>query len=297
LQSAVLEGQLIDTNQILLGGVEEKPFPVGCSFRISIGRAAYDTVWEHARSTLAEGDAIKEVGGILIGAIYRDAAGPYLEITAAIMAEHTRNEGTEVTFTPETWVQINHVKDSLYPRERIVGWYHTHPRFGIFLSERDQFVHQHSFSQPWATAFVIDPVQNLEGFFAWSQGHPREVDEYWVGHERRLQTSRVPVHGPAEAKRRELRDQPLSLAWILPLIVSGVVALGATGMIYWRGMRSAEQLALVGRTLESQQLQLDRVSQTLRLLRQEMENLHQKSGDSPTKSHLGHGESVSPFPW
>ena len=99
---------------------------------------------------------------MLIGDVYHDGRGAYLDIQAAIAAEHTRNEDTQVTFTPESWIQVtSQVKDSTYPGLRIVGWYHTHPRFGIFLSDRDRFIQSTSFSQPWATALVVDPVQDL----------------------------------------------------------------------------------------------------------------------------------------
>jgi proteasome lid subunit RPN8/RPN11 len=138
LSTAVADQPIIDVSQVETDALPEKPFPPGSIFRVLITDEAYQTMQEHARSTLAEADMIREVGGVLIGNIFRDAAGPYLEIKSAIIAEHTRNEGTEVAFTPETWAQLNRVKDKLYPTDRVVGWYHTHPRFGIFLSERDK---------------------------------------------------------------------------------------------------------------------------------------------------------------
>jgi len=71
-----------------------------------------------------------------------------------------------MTFTPETWVQVNRVKDQRYADAKIVGWYHTHPRFGIFLSDMDKFIHKHHFSQPWTTALVVDPVQETRVFLS-----------------------------------------------------------------------------------------------------------------------------------
>ena len=52
-----------------------------------------------------------------------------------------------------------------FANARIVGWYHTHPDFGIFLSDYDVFIHQHFFSGPGQIALVIDPVRKLEGVF------------------------------------------------------------------------------------------------------------------------------------
>jgi hypothetical protein len=57
--------------------------------------------------------------------------------------------------------------DTTYPDMRILGWYHTHPGHGIFLSDMDLFIHKHFFNLPWHVAFVFDPQNQEEGLFAW----------------------------------------------------------------------------------------------------------------------------------
>src|SRR5207244_1370502 len=64
---------------------------------------------------------------------------------------------------------------------RIVGWYHSHPDFGIFLSDRDCFIHENFFSGPGQVAYVFDPVRDLEGMFAWQNGKPTPLPHFWVG--------------------------------------------------------------------------------------------------------------------
>ena len=76
--------------------------------------------------------------------------------------------GTHVTFTQDTWEHIYKVKDSEYPDHRIVGWYHSHPGFGVFLSDHDTFIHQNFFSSPQQVAWVYDPHSEEEGCFAWA---------------------------------------------------------------------------------------------------------------------------------
>lgn len=49
----------------------------------------------------------------------------------------------------------------------IVGWIHTHPDFGIFLSEYDKFIHQNFFNEDYQVAYVVDPIQKIEGFYFW----------------------------------------------------------------------------------------------------------------------------------
>jgi proteasome lid subunit RPN8/RPN11 len=51
----------------------------------------------------------------------------------------------------------------------MVGWYHTHPGFGIFLSGMDLFIHQNFFTQIWHVAYVLDPRARTSGFFCWDR--------------------------------------------------------------------------------------------------------------------------------
>lgn len=48
------------------------------------------------------------------------------------------------------------VEQALKPSEEIIGWAHTHPGFGVFLSEFDKKQHQRFFSKPWQIAYVMD---------------------------------------------------------------------------------------------------------------------------------------------
>ncbi len=113
----------------------------------------------HAQSSL---DA--EICGVLIG----DAAPPgAARVTACIAGEEARQGGAHVTFTQETWEHIYKIKDAQYPEQAIVGWYHSHPGFGIFLSEYDLFIHQNFFNAPHQIAWVIDPHSGEEGCFGW----------------------------------------------------------------------------------------------------------------------------------
>jgi proteasome lid subunit RPN8/RPN11 len=272
----VVDQQILDINDCSADGLSEKAFPAASPFRIAISESAHQKMWEHARSTLFDGDQIKEVGGILVGKLFRDQNGPYLEISGSIIAEHTRNEGTEVAFTPETWAQINRIKDTEFPNELIVGWYHTHPNFGIFLSERDQFLHRHSFPQPWAVAHVIDPVQNLEGLFVWKSGQPREADEFWVSSERRsksTQISNVTMVSPTSTHY----SASSKVSWIISSALILIVILTVTILTYARDMERAERDRLVVQALESEKMELDRTFQILKALRGEVERVSKQS--------------------
>ncbi|TXT17122.1 MAG: hypothetical protein FD138_4627, partial [Planctomycetota bacterium] len=76
---------------------------------------------------------------------------------------------------------INREMDTKFANLRIVGWYHSHPDFGIFLSDRDVFIQQNFFSGAGQIAFVVDPVRDAEGIFEWHDGKPALSPHYWVG--------------------------------------------------------------------------------------------------------------------
>ena len=111
-----------------------------------------------------------EVCGVLVGNVYRDHDGPYLHILAGIRGEYAGHDKAQVTFTAETWSYIQDEMDQNYPEERIVGWYHTHPGFGVFLSSMDLFIHHHFFNLPWQVAWVYDPFADEAGLYVWKDG-------------------------------------------------------------------------------------------------------------------------------
>jgi proteasome lid subunit RPN8/RPN11 len=119
------------------------------------------TIRQHARSCHKT-----EVCGVLIGQD-RDHR---IEVSACIEGQNAEEAGAHVTFTQDTWEHIYAVKDKNFPNERIVGWYHSHPGFGIFLSEHDTFIHKNFFSSPGQVAWVFDPHSDEEGCFGWVDG-------------------------------------------------------------------------------------------------------------------------------
>lgn len=108
-----------------------------------------------------------EVGGVLVGRLRPDGSP---RITGSIPALEAEGARSRVTFTHDAWSRIHEVLDREFPGEDILGWYHSHPGFGIFLSEHDLFIHRHFFSRPEQIAVVVDPHSGKEGVFAWRAG-------------------------------------------------------------------------------------------------------------------------------
>jgi proteasome lid subunit RPN8/RPN11 len=164
-------------------------------FRVFLDAAVHEQIRKHAQE-----DVSVEICGVLVGSWQRDDEGPYVLINAAIPGEAVANKLSEVTFTHETWAKIHKRMDAEFADRSIVGWYHTHPDFGIFLSERDCFIHEHFFREPGQVAYVVDPIRKEEGFFTWSAGKPAPAPHYWVG-------KRLQVAPPLPSEREERRDR------------------------------------------------------------------------------------------
>ena len=117
-----------------------------------------------------------EVCGVLIG----EKVGEAVQIRSSIEALNASQGGTHVTFTQEAWEEIYRVKDERYPEARIVGWYHSHPGFGVFLSEHDLFIQQNFFSAPDQVAWVYDPHTDEEGCFGWVGGAVHRIQSLTI---------------------------------------------------------------------------------------------------------------------
>jgi proteasome lid subunit RPN8/RPN11 len=134
-------------------------------FQAIMCRTVLDEIHAHGQSIT---DA--EICGVLVGNVYHDKFGPYLRIHASIRGDKAQGHAAQVTFTDETWTQINEKMDRGYADAKMVGWYHTHPGFGIFLSGMDLFIQDNFFNLPWQVAFVYDPIGGDEGMFFWRKG-------------------------------------------------------------------------------------------------------------------------------
>lgn len=111
-----------------------------------------------------------EVGGVLLGRIWRCPRGRVTETTETLPATKTEAGLGHVTFSHETWQEIYNEVDTR-PRElKIVGWYHTHPGFGVFYSEHDRFIQRHFFAGEGQLGIVIDPQRSAVAAFETVEG-------------------------------------------------------------------------------------------------------------------------------
>ena len=111
-----------------------------------------------------------ESGGMLIGNIIEEFGKTNIIVNGFIEAKFCEATPTTLKFTHETWEFVHKEMDKKFPGQKIVGWIHTHPNFGIFLSEYDKFIQENFFKEDYQIAYVVDPIQDIEGFYFWING-------------------------------------------------------------------------------------------------------------------------------
>ncbi len=95
-----------------------------------------------------------EIGGILLGR--RNAGRLLITGSSALDCEHAY--GPSFTLSPKDQARLGELLSSARtPGSQPVGWYHSHTRSEIFLSEADLDIHKRFFPEPWQVALVLKP--------------------------------------------------------------------------------------------------------------------------------------------
>lgn len=142
---------------------------------IYISQAVYKEIHKFTKNKTTN-----ESGGMLIGTIIEEFNKTNIVISGFVEAKFCEATPTTLKFTHETWEFVHKEIEKKHKGKKIVGWIHTHPDFGIFLSEYDKFIHQNFFSEAYQVAYVVDPIQNIEGFYFWINGNIEKCKGFYI---------------------------------------------------------------------------------------------------------------------
>lgn len=136
-----------------------------------IDQAAWEALWDHARS------ADVEVGGLLIGEVFRDSTTDRLVtmVRGAIPALGGASSAVSFTFTPDAWDHLTTERDRSWPDLITVGWFHTHPNLGVFYSATDRNTQHAFFNRPWNVGIVVDPLALSDQVGLFVGAHSRRI--------------------------------------------------------------------------------------------------------------------------
>jgi proteasome lid subunit RPN8/RPN11 len=168
------------------------PRGVDAPLRAAFSKDAYAAVVSHAKESLD-----KEICGVLAGKVCEDEDGAFILVEAAIRGTAAKQANTHVTFTQETWNTIHKTMDKDFPKLSIVGWYHSHPGFGVEFSEMDLFIQRNFFRSPTQVGMVTDPLGGDVAMIVETAKGIEYIPRFWVdGREHRC---KVPAKESAAA--------------------------------------------------------------------------------------------------
>ena len=126
-----------------------------------------------------------EVGGFLVGYLEGDTA----HVTNVFPAKHSVGASTQLTFTHDSWNAIYEQLEKEPEGSSLIGWFHSHPNFGVFLSDHDKFIQANFFKQDGQITVVVDPIRGKRGWFFSSAGKIETYKEVITTDRKRLGVS------------------------------------------------------------------------------------------------------------
>jgi len=143
--------------------------------RVALDREAFVKITEHVMKSIDQ-----EVCGVLVGEVCMDDEGFFVQVRNIIKGSAAQQGGAHVTFTHETWNQIHSQLETDFPDFDILGWYHSHPGFGVSFSEMDLFIQRNFFPSPTQFALVMDPLGGEKALCVNTLQGVQYIDKFWV---------------------------------------------------------------------------------------------------------------------
>lgn len=166
------------------------PPKVSVPLRVAIDREAFVKVTGHVMQSIDE-----EICGVLVGEVCQDDDGFFVHVRNMIKGTAAQHGGAHVTFTHETWNQVHNRLETDFPGFDILGWYHSHPGFGVSFSEMDLFIQRNFFPSPTQFALVMDPLGGEKALCVNTPEGVQYIDRFWVDG-REYRAFQVETQGP-----------------------------------------------------------------------------------------------------
>jgi len=134
---------------------------------ILVPQSVWNKILIHGSSAIG-----KEQFGILIGTVFENQNTNGVWLNVLDMVPATRPERSSLTYVEVSADEMAEmVRRSEFildqnPNSCRLGWYHTHPGHGIFMSGTDKANHRAVYRTNWQVALVYDPNNHQFGFFS-----------------------------------------------------------------------------------------------------------------------------------
>lgn len=206
-------------NILLFGEVEND------DIKVYIKQEVYKALEKYALA-----DVDHERGTIILGDYCEELGKKHVIVSNYIEAKYTDASASTLTFTHETWDYVHKEHDAKFSDKKIVGWQHTHPGYGIFLSNYDLFIQENFFNLPFQIAYVIDPVQNIRGFFQWKDGKIEKLKGFYVYDDIGKPIKIEQVHKQKDENKSERTISNKVLSVLVSLLCIATIVLGISAI-------------------------------------------------------------------
>lgn len=161
----------------------------------------------------------REVFGLLLGRAVRTPSNRLRTLVLDFLpAQHfAASSPAYVEVSPEELIRLDRLyEESADTRDLLkVGWFHTHPNHGIFMSSTDKENHS-LYQKPWQVALVLDPVRGESGFFA-GTGCVRVLNV--IDPEATPNGTKIPSAEPGDGKSKSKEVSTRDYLWYLIVIL------------------------------------------------------------------------------
>jgi len=123
-----------------------------------------------------------ESGGFLVGKKRNLKSLEEYEIVVDqfVPVTQTRGGASRFALTKDHFQALQRSLQASGSDLRIVGWMHSHPGFGVFLSAFDKQQHERLFARPWHIAYVIDAQLGERALYHCVDHIWRELPGYYI---------------------------------------------------------------------------------------------------------------------
>ena len=124
-------------------------------FEVYITKISMDKIMEHCKEY---SERRLEVMGFLIGDVYKWKKSVFI-LVKDVATTDLESTNISVRFDKGGYERLFDGLDDLHYDYVIVGWYHSHPGLGCFLSSKDVDTQKRMFKRSFHTALVVDPIK------------------------------------------------------------------------------------------------------------------------------------------
>jgi len=153
----------LPTNVRQIGSIE--PSPESGKLRIYVEDYVFTFIHQFTQSSSA-----RERLGVLVGRYIESETEPTLFISGAIESKHTVQSPGGVEFSENSTDYHTEILDKYFPGLNVVGWIHSQPGYGTYLSNKNYSYHRENFTLAHQVFFVTDPAQRMDAFYVYNEG-------------------------------------------------------------------------------------------------------------------------------